>query len=157
MKTLIEAPHTGQALSQDNLTESDLAPFIEKYCRRCKAWKSLPAFSKAPSMRDGRSTYCTSCQGKESSHRRDAWYALLGRLSCQVCGYDRCRAALDFHHHDPQEKSFNVSNWLGGHVINEKNQKILSVELNKCDILCSRCHRELHWYQNHPEEENNGD
>lgn len=28
---------------------------------------------------------------------------------CQVCGYDKCNDALDFHHLDPTEKDFSIS------------------------------------------------
>ena len=29
---------------------------------------------------------------------------------CQVCGYDRCIEALEFHHLDPTQKDFGLSN-----------------------------------------------
>jgi hypothetical protein len=28
---------------------------------------------------------------------------------CQVCGYDRCIEALEFHHLDPTQKDFGIS------------------------------------------------
>ena len=58
---------------------------------------------------------------------------------CQVCGYKRCIAALDFHHLDEGNKKFGLSqngmtrSW-------DKTKK----ELEKCVLLCSNCHRELH-------------
>lgn len=58
---------------------------------------------------------------------------------CQVCGYNRCIAALDFHHLDESKKKFGLSqrgmtrSWV-------KTRK----ELDKCVLLCSNCHRELH-------------
>lgn len=58
---------------------------------------------------------------------------------CVFCGYDRCTAALDFHHIDEQEKSFGLSqdgmtrSW-------EKTKQ----ELEKCILVCSNCHREIH-------------
>ena len=59
--------------------------------------------------------------------------------SCIVCGYNRCPAALDFHHVDESTKLFAISNagicraWL----------KVKS-ELDKCVLLCNRCHMEHH-------------
>lgn len=28
---------------------------------------------------------------------------------CEICGYDKCVDALDFHHLDPSEKEFRIS------------------------------------------------
>jgi predicted transcriptional regulator len=58
---------------------------------------------------------------------------------CIVCGYDKCIWALQFHHRNPKEKDFTISTYsnLGW----EKIKK----ELNKCDLLCSNCHDELHY------------
>jgi hypothetical protein len=58
---------------------------------------------------------------------------------CVYCGYDRCSAALDFHHFDEKTKSFGLSqrgltrSW-------ERTKE----ELEKCILLCANCHRELH-------------
>lgn len=60
--------------------------------------------------------------------------------SCIKCGYNKCPAALSFHHRDPNEKEF----WIGGlneriNSIDELNDKIKK-EIDKCDLLCSNCH-----------------
>lgn len=57
---------------------------------------------------------------------------------CQICGYDKCIDALDFHHRDPNEKEFRIGK---GNTM--KWEKVLE-ELDKCDLLCANCHRELH-------------
>ncbi|SOK58648.1 g371 [Yersinia phage fHe-Yen9-04] len=56
---------------------------------------------------------------------------------CQVCGYNKCLAALDFHHINPLEKDFNISTKF---ISFEK----MKSELDKCILLCSNCHREFH-------------
>lgn len=66
--------------------------------------------------------------------KRDALEFLGGK--CQRCGYDRCGAALEFHHRDPKGKDFEITKSMSW-------DKIL-VELKKCDLLCSNCHREEH-------------
>ena len=48
---------------------------------------------------------------------------------CQICGYDRCMAALEFHHRDPAEKSFSVSR--------TRSIKEARSEINKCILVCS--------------------
>lgn len=56
---------------------------------------------------------------------------------CQICGYDRCPAAFDFHHPDPRTKDFTVS-------VKTVWSEALEAELRKCVLLCSNCHREVH-------------
>lgn len=62
--------------------------------------------------------------------------------SCKICGYSKCPDALDFHHRDPSKKD---PNWK--HVRSWSFDK-MKVELDKCDLLCVRCHREIHWESN---------
>jgi len=62
---------------------------------------------------------------------------------CQICGYDKCTSAMDFHHRDPNGKDFNISTAL-------TSWKRIEKELDKCELLCSRCHREVHDGGMHP-------
>ena len=57
---------------------------------------------------------------------------------CEVCGYDKCITALEFHHLDPTEKEFGIG---GKNVLSfEKCKK----EVDKCILVCANCHREIH-------------
>jgi 5-methylcytosine-specific restriction endonuclease McrA len=56
---------------------------------------------------------------------------------CQICGYDRCIKALDFHHINPIEKEFELT------FMNRK-WEVLKKEADKCILVCSNCHREIH-------------
>lgn len=58
---------------------------------------------------------------------------------CEKCGYDRCMEALEFHHYDPSKKDFSISN--RGYT---RSWETVKQELDKCNILCANCHRELH-------------
>jgi len=58
---------------------------------------------------------------------------------CQMCGYDRCIDALEFHHNDLSEKKFGIS--AKGYT---RSWKEVMKELDKCVMLCANCHRELH-------------
>ena len=62
---------------------------------------------------------------------------------CKICGYNKNWSALDFHHRKPDDKVMQLSIEKLGHVSEDK----LLVELLKCDLVCSNCHREIH----HPE------
>lgn len=58
---------------------------------------------------------------------------------CQICGYSKSLAALDFHHRDPSQKDFGISA-KGATRSFEK----IRFELDKCILVCSNCHREIH-------------
>ena len=53
---------------------------------------------------------------------------------CCICGYDKCMTSLHFHHRDPNEKDFGVT---GKTVSYERLMK----EVDKCELVCSNCHR----------------
>ena len=57
---------------------------------------------------------------------------------CYICGYDKCEAALEFHHRNKKLKRFAISNGL--HL----PWNVLKTEINKCVLLCSNCHKEFH-------------
>lgn len=57
--------------------------------------------------------------------------------ACQLCGYDKCAEALEFHHFT-NEKNFGISQ--KGYTRSwEKVRK----ELDICILLCANCHREV--------------
>jgi 5-methylcytosine-specific restriction endonuclease McrA len=58
---------------------------------------------------------------------------------CKLCGYDKCHNALEFHHLDPTIKEESPSSLR--QVTDELRWKS---ELEKCILLCSNCHREVH-------------
>ncbi len=53
------------------------------------------------------------------------------------CGYNKCLAALQFHHLDPKKKDFRIS---GRNITWEKIQP----ELDKTIMVCANCHTEIH-------------
>lgn len=89
-----------------------------------KEWRKLPH------AKDGR------------NETRRVWAAREKRKSveykggkCVVCGYSACLGAMDFHHPDPSQKEGLKAHWSF-----ERNKP----ELDKCVLVCSRCHREIH-------------
>lgn len=58
---------------------------------------------------------------------------------CQICGYDKCKGALEFHHLDPEEKDFGISS--KGYT---RAWDTVKQELDKCIMVCANCHREIH-------------
>lgn len=62
---------------------------------------------------------------------------------CEICGYDKCEGALQFHHKDPFLKEFTLSH-INLNNTNFSLQKILQ-EIDKCELLCANCHAEKHY------------
>ena len=56
---------------------------------------------------------------------------------CELCGYNKITSALEFHHINPKEKDYSIS---GG----TKSFENIKKELDKCMLVCSNCHKEIH-------------
>jgi len=61
---------------------------------------------------------------------------------CQVCGYKKCSAALEYHHPNINKK-FNVKG-------KKRSRAEMKAEIRKCTILCANCHKEVHWQSKIP-------
>ncbi|HEX6390577.1 MAG TPA: hypothetical protein VFZ89_14050 [Solirubrobacteraceae bacterium] len=91
---------------------------------------------------DARGTYrCVTCNGERVAARRRRVKELLiaeagGR--CELCGYDRCLRALEFHHRDPAMKEFGIA-YRGV----TRSLARARAEAAKCVLLCSNCHAEV--------------
>jgi hypothetical protein len=115
-------------------------PAMTKICPMCRLELPMEAFYRKR-RGDGVNVYCKRCAIEQTVTRQRLLKAQAiahkgGR--CQRCGYNRCDGALEFHHRDPAEKDFSL-----GHVGTTTFEKI-KAELEKCDLLCANCHREVH-------------
>ena len=63
------------------------------------------------------------------------------KIKCVVCGYNKCADAMDCHHIDESTKLFDVSKAVTSPSI---DLPTFQAELDKCVVLCARCHREYH-------------
>ena len=80
---------------------------------------------------------------RNSNKYRQAWLELLkarGLTSCGKCGYNKCFAAIDFHHVNPDTKETGIGRMLRLAITDER-----LAELDKTTPLCRNCHAELHW------------
>lgn len=59
---------------------------------------------------------------------------------CSICGYNKCSAALHFHHTDPLSKKYQISSLCCRNTISP----LLLEELDKCILVCANCHTEIH-------------
>ena len=72
--------------------------------------------------------------------KRKYEYILSHGGKCEICGYNKNIAALEFHHKNPDEKEFQIDARKFANCDIRKLEK----ELDKCMILCANCHREVH-------------
>lgn len=86
-------------------------------------------------------TLCKDCHNSNTINRgrknKEVYIQYKGG-KCQRCGYNKCLEALEFHHVEPAHKdpTFQSMRYWGI----EKAK----LELDKCSLLCSNCHRETH-------------
>lgn len=104
---------------------------VAAYSRRVKADPVRYA-----AYREKRRTYT-----KERSRQRKIEAIEYKGGYCSRCAGVFHPAAYDFHHRNPSEKEFDPCKMLLAAW--EK----LTAELDKCDLLCSNCHRIVHYQQ----------
>ena len=75
----------------------------------------------------------------ERRRRKELLVKLLGG-HCVKCGYHKSQGALSFHHKNPKNKCFDISN--NGNMMQDWN--LVKNEALKCELLCLNCHAELH-------------
>lgn len=89
---------------------------------------------------------CSNCHRKEhydENRTRSAlqkWLLNLKRqMKCTLCP-ENTPCCLDFHHVNPENKKFAI-----GDIIKMKitKQEVMD-EMEKCEIMCSNCHRKFH-------------
>ncbi len=84
---------------------------------------------------------CGRCRAEAVSRRRRKVKRLLVEEAggaCRLCGYDRCVAALEFHHVVPSEKRFALS-----HRGVTRSLREARTEARRCVLLCANCHAEV--------------
>ncbi len=78
-------------------------------------------------------------QSKKDKNKKRKWFEeFKSSLKCLKCGEDH-PACLEFHHKDSSQKEFSISSYQG------RGRDRLRAEIEKCEMLCSNCHKKLHW------------
>lgn len=108
-------------------------------CSKCGEDDGGKFYKNAKGKVDG---YCKECFKKywrEKARERKKRAVDYKGGECEICGYCKCIASLEFHHTDPKQKDPNFKtarNWKW-----ERMKK----ELEKCVLVCRNCHGELHY------------
>lgn len=140
-------------------------------CYSCHKTMPISEFTKAKHTTDGLDYYCKKCKkDKNSKYYQDKYKSIkrervrqrkLELLTqkqlqqdivkhkiidtkakgCVVCGeLEVC--CLDFHHIDPSQKKFEISQYLRGSAT-YTFEEVIS-EISKCVVVCANCHRKIH-------------
>ena len=126
---------------QKNLTNIEVLDIhkTSKICLICNKEKPLTEFYSKRAV-------CKECvrkiQQDKYAKRANQLNEYKQTLCCAKCGEKRFYL-LDFHHINPNEKDFTISD-----ATNTK-METLQKELDKCIPLCANCHREFHWLNQH--------
>ena len=100
----------------------------------------LPASRHDPPRAPADGFRCARCRVEHVADKRRASSGKLVREAggrCELCGYDRCAAALQFHHVDRATKRFALSH----EGVTRARQA--REEAAKCVLLCANCHAEV--------------
>ena len=131
---------------------------MEKRCPKCRTPKDIEEFNKSTRRKDGRQPVCREC-GRGYNQRyyrgnkehfterqrlkrrtlRKMLGELKGRRGCKTCG-EKHPACLDFHH--PKGNKESAVSLM---VSDLRPKKVILAEVRKCLVLCSNCHRKLHF------------
>jgi DNA replicative helicase MCM subunit Mcm2 (Cdc46/Mcm family) len=80
---------------------------------------------------------------REAVKRRRKKLREMARASkgnkCVICGYNKCKRALSFHHIDSSKKEFDLS--TRGLT---RSWTRIEKEIKKCVLVCANCHMEIH-------------
>ena len=131
-----------------------------KVCTKCKQELPLDNFRWKNKSQNLKHSQCKECQkAQEKQHYQDSkerqqsvkstaafqkqrnimLVEQAKTIGCKKCGEKR-EYVLDFHHLNADDKINIISR-----MIKSASAETLIRELNKCDVLCSNCHREFHY------------
>ena len=121
----------------------------EKKCKYAKEFRA----SRTPEEREKNLSYNRkynkehaqekAAQNRKYIERRKAWLLDYKKTHpCEECG-EAHPACIDFHHLNPENKKFAISDNGRGKCL-----ETLKKEIAKCRPLCANCHRKFEWEEN---------
>lgn len=117
-----------------------------KQCGRCKIVLPLSEFY-INSVTKKHKSICKQCSNhrqasqilpRQLENKRKAIEYKGGK--CVRCGYHGFYGALEFHHIDPKSKTRDIGTQRKQNLQFEDWKE----ELDKCELVCANCHREIH-------------
>lgn len=114
----------------------------KKKCSSCGKLLDISFFYKERTEKAKPSGHCRECVRivtKTRQRRIKQQMIDYKGGKCEICGYCKSTAAMDFHHKDPSKKDFTIAA-----AKNVSMSAKIKEELDKCMLLCANCHREIH-------------
>jgi len=130
-----------------------------KICCRCKIERNIDEYTFKNKIKNIRNITCKHCfvairkkwyinnkkniidKNTINKNKNILWFEEYKKtLKYNICGENH-PGCLDFHHIDPLKKEISISIIARGTYSNVTIMK----EINKCIVLCSNCHRKLHY------------
>lgn len=112
-----------------------------KTCSYCKTEKPESEFQKHSLTKDGLQSWCRECKRLFGNKHRNTKIFRMNEYKrekgCLLCE-ENDPVALVFHHINPEEKSFTISEFT-----HHKWMDIL-LEIKKCVVVCRNCHSKIH-------------
>lgn len=114
-----------------------------KVCAECNKEKELSEF-RLVSNKYYRNT-CKKCEQElnQIQSKPTKEYIDSFKKECSICGYNKCKVALEFHHINREDKKFELTR-LRTRKWTENAKRTIDEEMKKCIVVCSNCHTELH-------------
>ena len=125
-----------------------------RICSRCKTSRLITDFNFRNRAAGVRHIYCRKCGKKftRSHYRRNKrqyidrsirakemrreYVRQVKSRPCADCGVQYPYYVMDFDHREGEEKSFEMNRVI------YVTMRALKQEIEKCDVVCSNCHRE---------------
>ena len=136
-------------------------PLVSNTCKKCgnemkRAWsktesgKRILSLSRSKRKRGEAARNSTKRYGKKvSDHGKILKKIALdykGGPKCSRCGLeDECLSVFEFHHRDSTEKKIPIATWLRKRPLGSDDISGILSELDKCDVVCSNCHKRIHY------------
>ena len=124
------------SVSEFNIKEyrkTDGKPRYQTVCKKCNREYQKKHYKK------NKEKYIERAK-KDRVILREWWNEYKSALSCSTCGESH-PSCIEFHHKNPIEKEFGLGEFMRKTLLKERILK----EVEKCDVLCSNCHKKLHY------------
>ena len=125
--------------------------FKDRFMGDCKKHGRTEFRMEKQGSKSGQGLYarCCECQRLQNIKKRIQRQAYACSLiknrgaTCQRCGYEEYPEILQWHHTDPEKKSFEISQAIQGHR-KGVTKDMIEEEVELCELLCPNCHFKHH-------------
>lgn len=111
--------------------------YVNKHRKKKQKWKPTPTPQEIQNQSDHRRKLANEAVRRKRSENKIKVQSYFTTHPCFVCK-EHDVDCLEFHHLNPNEKEYNVSELL------TYSWTKVKLEIEKCVVLCANCHRKEH-------------